>query len=70
MAQSANVFRNPLFPWGIPATSTATIVAVAFLLVDDRTVRLMMLAVAAVDLLVTPQIPKRPARNAEDPFDP
>lgn len=64
MAQSPNLFRSPLFRWGLPAMTTAIIVAIAFLLVEDRTLRLVMLAVAAVDLLVTPQILKRAARNA------
>lgn len=64
MAQSANLFRNPLFRWGVPGMTTAVIVAIAFLVVEDQTVRLAMLAVGAVDLLVTPQILKRAARNA------
>lgn len=44
--------------------TTAVIVAIAFLVVEDQTVRLAMLAVGAADLLVTPQILKRAARNA------
>jgi len=64
MAQSGTLFRNPLFRWGMPAFTTAVIVAIALLVVEDRTVRLAMLAVGAVDLLVTPQILKRAARNA------
>ena len=64
MTQSLNLFRNPLFRWGLPAMTTAIIVAIAFLLIEDQTFRLMMLAVAAADLLVTPQILKRATRNA------
>jgi hypothetical protein len=64
MAQSANLFRSPFFRWGMPAFTTAVIVVIAFLVVEDRTLRLAMLAVGAVDLLVTPQILKRAARNA------
>ncbi len=64
MAQSANLFRSPLFRWGMPAFTTAVIVAIAFLVVEDRTLRLAMLAVGAADLLVTPQILKLAARNA------
>lgn len=61
MAQSPNLFRNPLFRWGLPAMTTVMIVAIAFLVVEDRTLRLAMFAVAAADLLVTPQILKRAA---------
>lgn len=44
--------------------TTAIIVAVAFLVIEDQTFRLMMLGVAAADLVVTPQILKRAARSA------
>ena len=64
MAQSPNLFRNPLFRWGLPTMSALVIVATAFFLVDDRMFQLMMFAFAAADLLVTPQILKRAARNA------
>lgn len=64
MSQSANIFRSPVIRWGMPAMTTAIIVAIAFLVVEDQTLRLAMLGVAVADLLVTPQILKRAARNA------
>lgn len=47
----------------MPAMTTAIIVAVAFLVIQDQTLRLLMLGVAAADLLVTPQILKRAAHG-------
>lgn len=41
--------------------TTAIIAAVAFLVIEDQTLRLMMFGVAAADILVTPQILKRAA---------
>lgn len=64
MSQSANIFQSPVVRWGMPAMTTAIIVAVAFLVIEDQTFRLMMLGVAAADLVVTPQILKRAARSA------
>lgn len=63
MTQSSNLFRSPLFRWGIPAMTTILVVAVAVLSIEDRTVRLIMLAVAAVDIIITPQVLKRVARS-------
>lgn len=63
MAQSANLFRSPLFRWGVPAMTTTLVVAIAVLVVKDQALRLMLLAVAAVDILVTPQVLKRVARS-------
>lgn len=64
MAQSPNLVRSPLFRWGLPAMTTVIIIAITVFLIEDQMLRLLMLAVAAVDLLVTPQILKRAARNA------
>lgn len=44
--------------------TTVIIVAVAFLLIEDQTLRFLLLGIAAMDILVTPQILKRAARNA------
>ncbi|OYR58405.1 hypothetical protein [Halorubrum halodurans] len=63
MAQSANALQSPIVRWGMPAMTAAIIVALAFLVVEDQTLRLAMLGVAAADLLVTPQVLKRAARN-------
>jgi hypothetical protein len=43
--------------------STLAIVIVAFLFVDDTTVRVAMLAVGVLDLLVTPRILKLAAEQ-------
>ncbi|QSG08405.1 hypothetical protein [Halapricum desulfuricans] len=51
--------RSPLFYWGIPLATTAILVAIAFSVVEDQTVRLMLLFIAALELVVTPQILKR-----------
>jgi len=40
------------------------IVVIALLLIEDQIVRILMLLIAVLDLLVTPQILKRAARNA------
>ncbi len=64
MSQSANVFRSPVVRWGMPGVTATIIVAIAFLVVEDQTLRLAMVGVAAADLLVTPQILKRVARSA------
>lgn len=47
----------------MPATGAAVAVAVAFLLVEDQTVQAGVFVVAAVHLLVSPQILKRAARE-------
>lgn len=59
MTERENLFLNPLFRFGMPAMSTALIVAIAFLLVDDTIVRTVMLLVGAVDVVVTPWVLKR-----------
>jgi hypothetical protein len=48
----------------MPAMTAAIIVAIALLVVEDQTLRLVMLGVAVADFLVTPQILKRAARSA------
>jgi hypothetical protein len=64
MSQQPGLFRSPVFRWGMPAMTSLIIVGIAFLLVEDQIVRVLMLLIAALDLLVTPQILKRAARNA------
>lgn len=63
MTRSSNLFRSPLFRWGVPAITTTLVVAIAVLVVEDRTLRLVLLAVAAGEILVTPQVLKRVARS-------
>lgn len=48
----------------MPAMTAAVIVAIAFLAIEDQTLRLAMLGVAVADFFVTPQILKRAARSA------
>jgi hypothetical protein len=60
---SENPLLNPRFRYGVAAMSTLAIVIVAFLFVDDTTVRVAMLAVGVLDLLVTPRILKLAAEQ-------
>jgi hypothetical protein len=48
----------------MPAMTSLMIAAIALIIVEDRLLRILMLVIAALDLLVTPQILKRAARNA------
>jgi hypothetical protein len=59
MTEQENLLLNPLFRYGMPATTAVVIVAMAFLVVDDQIVRTTMLLVAAVDIVVTPWVLKR-----------
>lgn len=59
MSGQATLFHNPLFRWGMPAATATIIVGIAFFLIEDQTLRLLMLAIAGLDLVVTPQILKR-----------
>lgn len=64
MSQQAELFRNPLFRWGMPAMTSLMVIGIAFFVVEDQMVRVLMLLVAALDILVTPQILERAARSA------
>ncbi|TKX68666.1 hypothetical protein EXE45_11095 [Halorubrum sp. SP9] len=64
MSHQPGLLRSPLFRVGMPAMTSLIIAAIALLIVDDRLLRILMLVIAALDLLVTPQILKRAARNA------
>ena len=63
MSRSANLFKSPVVRWGMPLMTTVAIIAIALFIIEDRILRLAMVGVAAADLLVTPQILKRAARN-------
>lgn len=60
-----NLLSKPLFRYGIGVTSAAIVLAVAFFLIEDQTVRYLLVAVAASDLLVTPWILGRAAEQAD-----
>jgi hypothetical protein len=47
----------------MPLTSGVIAVAVAFLVVEDQTVRSAVVAVCVINVLVAPQILKRAARD-------
>ncbi|WP_299235654.1 hypothetical protein [Natronomonas sp.] len=64
MSAQANPLRNPLFRWGAPAVTAAVIAGMALFLIEDRTLRFAMLAMALLDVILTPQILKRAARSA------
>lgn len=55
------MFRNPLLRWGLPAMTAAVIAGIALFLITDQTLRLLMLGIAVLDIVVTPQILKRAA---------
>jgi hypothetical protein len=64
MTGNGNLLSNPIFRYGQATMSAVLIAAVAFSLVDDTTVRAVMLLVAALDVVVTPQILKRAGEQA------
>ena len=70
MTNQDNLLLNPLFRHGIAAMSTLAIIAVAFLAVESNRLRMAMLAVAVIDLIVTPQVLKRAGEQAETDADP
>jgi ABC-type transport system involved in cytochrome bd biosynthesis fused ATPase/permease subunit len=63
MAEQQNLLLNPLFRYGMPAMSAVVIVAVAFLIIEDQTVRMAMLLVAAVEIFVIPWVLKRAGKE-------
>lgn len=63
VSQGETFLENPLFRWGMPATSAAIAVAIALLIVEDQVVQLAIFSVAAIDVLVAPQILKQAARD-------
>ncbi len=64
MTEQQNLLLNPLFRYGMPATSAAAIVAIAFLVVEDEIVRMAMLSVAAVEIIATPWVLKQAGRES------
>lgn len=66
MTDQGHLLLNPLFRHGIVLMSTVAVVAVAFLFVENNRLRIVVLGIAAVDLIVTPQILKRAAKQARD----
>lgn len=64
MSETPELLQNPLFRLGVPVTTSVMILLVAFLVVEDQTVRLAMIAVAVADVIVTPQVLKRAAKEA------
>ncbi|MFB6298158.1 MAG: hypothetical protein ABEH56_06530 [Salinirussus sp.] len=63
--EQENPLANPIVRHGIGVTGAAVVAAVALLYLDG-TVRLAALAIAALDLIVTPQILKRAAQSQEN----
>ena len=64
MSQQPGLFRTPIFRVGMPAMTSLIVAGIALLIVEDQLLRILMLVIAALDLIVTPQILKRAARNA------
>ncbi|WP_247009733.1 hypothetical protein [Halorientalis litorea] len=46
----------------MPATTAILVLGIAFFFVEDQTLRLLMVGIAGLDLVVTPQILKRAAQ--------
>jgi len=55
-----SIFENPLAQYGLPAVNALIITAVAFAFLDGI-VRWVALGIAALEILVVPQILKRAA---------
>jgi hypothetical protein len=55
-----SILQNPVVHYGLPAINAVVIALIAFVLLDG-TVRLAALGVAAVEVLVVPQVLKRAA---------
>ena len=55
-------FANPVVRYAVGATGAIAVAAVAYLFLDG-TVQLVAYAIAALDLIVTPQILKRAAAD-------
>lgn len=62
MSAQRTLFHNPLFRWGMPAATAAIVAGIAFFLIEDQTLRLLMLVIAGLDFVVTPQVLKRATR--------
>lgn len=69
MTNQGNLLLNPLFRYGIAVMSTLAVVVIALLFVENTQLRTVMLGIATLDLLVTPQILKRVAEQAETNSD-
>ena len=54
------ILGKPLVHYGLPAISASVVVLIAFTLLDG-TIQLAALGIAAVELLVVPQVLKRAA---------
>lgn len=63
MSQQAELFTSPLFRWGMPAMTSLIVIGIAVFIIEDQLLRVLMLLVAALDILVTPQILERAARS-------
>ncbi|ERH06413.1 MAG: hypothetical protein J07HN4v3_02029 [Halonotius sp. J07HN4] len=56
------MLRNPIFRWGVGGAGAIVVAAIAFLVLDG-TAQLVAYFIAAMDLIVTPQILKRAAEG-------
>ena len=59
MSRAPSMFQNPLFRWGIAVFDAALLAAVGFFLVEDETVQVLVYAIAASALILTPLVLKR-----------
>lgn len=59
MAQT--LFQNPLFRWGMGVVDAIIFVSIALFVFEDRTIQLLLFAMAAAGLILTPMVLKRAA---------
>lgn len=60
-----NLYRNPIFRWGMGVFDAILFVSVALFVVEDRTLQLLLFAAAAVGLVLTPMVLKGAATGAQ-----
>jgi hypothetical protein len=64
MTEQQTLLSNPLFHYGMPAMSAAIVLAVGFLFFEPGLVRNVVLLIAALELVVAPQLLKRAGEQA------
>ena len=64
MSGNDNLLLNPAFRYGQAVMSALLVAAIGFYFIEDTFIRAVMLLIAAVDLVVTPQVLKRAGQQA------
>lgn len=63
MSQQVRLVQNPLFRLGMPTIISLIVAGVSLRIVEDQTLQIVLLLVAALVLVFTPQILRRSARD-------